>query len=333
MGTRTRVFTAGLGMLLLGTATLTACSTSSESVSSTDEEATDMDLSAAWLDGGAAVALVTQGSSSCLPSLGDVAVVDGTLQVEFNASPAEETCTKDLGPQVTLVSLPAGIDPQKDLPIHVTSTTQTGEVDLPGAGELVASDPADFTPSAGWTGHPGEFVVLSWGSSSYTPEVESTEFTAPGEVTVTYASMPIGQPYVKDLVPHVNLVHLDEVAADGVTTAVLAGGSFDEVRVPIIGTPVVLPPDVARLIDQGILPADFPRNAVSVRMNVDGDAIGVTWNGDRLTEGCMAGDAEVNAPVAMLMLQDVGIENVERCGDFWQADQADGSHILWNLPD
>lgn len=79
------------------------------------------------------------------------------------------------------------------------------------------------------------------------------------------------------------------------------------------------------------VPPGFPTDATDVHIETDGELVAVKWTGPRM-EGCTAAavGAIPNAAAIALLYQDVGIKNIEQCGDFWQADQVDGTHILWN---
>ncbi|WP_202382066.1 hypothetical protein [Leucobacter chromiireducens] len=88
--------------------------------------------------------------------------------------------------------------------------------------------------------------------------------------------------------------------------------------------------ELERLIADGVLPADFPAAAERVRLIQDGDELAASWTGAALSEGCSAADSSPGSIASMLLLQDVGITEVQQCGAVWQATQADGSHVLWN---
>src|SRR6478609_2486593 len=117
---------AGLGALALASLLLAGCATPSGGSPSTEPSASetltpDPDLGAAWLDSGRLVGLVTLGSSTCVPGLADEATYsDGVMHVEFATPEAAQACTSDLVPRVTLVGVPAGVDPAEDLQIEVT---------------------------------------------------------------------------------------------------------------------------------------------------------------------------------------------------------------------
>lgn len=85
-----------------------------------------------------------------------------------------------------------------------------------------------------------------------------------------------------------------------------------------------------QLKSEGKIPASFTAEPLDLRVEVDGEEFGISWKGQPLTEDCVPGEGRTNSTVALLMLQDVGIEDVQQCGNVWQATQADGSYIAWN---
>src|SRR5688572_1168552 len=154
---------AGLGALAVATLALAGCATpaggspSSEPTTHNTVEP-DPDLGAAWLDSGRLVGLVTLGSSTCVPALADEAkYTDGVLRVEFASPEADQACTMDLVPRVTLVGVPADVDPAEDLEIEVTGDDYFGQVELPGVEGLDSSGETDYQPSAGWATAEGQF--------------------------------------------------------------------------------------------------------------------------------------------------------------------------------
>lgn len=97
-------------------------------------------------------------------------------------------------------------------------------------------------------------------------------------------------------------------------------------------TPQASPSEqLEQLRSEGKVPASFTTEPRDLRVEIDGDEFGVSWKGQPLTEGCTPGEGRTNSAVSLLMLQDVGIEDVQQCGNVWQATQADGSYIAWNL--
>ncbi len=196
----------------------------------------DPDLGAAWLDNGRMVGLVTLGSSTCIPSLDDEAeYTGGTLHVTFADPKADEACTADLVPRVTLVDLPEGIDPEQDLEIEVTGEEYYGEVVLEGVAGLDPSGETDYQPSAGWAIADGQFVILTWGSSTCIPLMEDIAATGPAEVTVTYATPPADEVCTLDMVARGAVAWVNDLEQTVDIELVLTGGEFADVRVPIYG--------------------------------------------------------------------------------------------------
>ena len=243
MTARFRSFAAGLGLALAAAALLTACaspgSPGSSPSGSTEPPAEETEVSGAWLDGGRIIGLVTLGSSTCVPNAGDVAYTDGVLEVELVEPDGATACTADLAPRVTLVTLPEGVDPTQELEIRVTGDGFQADTDLDGVAGLEPSAETDYLPSAGWAGDDGQLVVLSWGSSGCPPVVESAEVSSATEVTVTFATPPADQVCTMDIAPRGTVVQVSDdsgLEADAEVFAILTGGEFDNVRVPILGT-------------------------------------------------------------------------------------------------
>lgn len=87
--------------------------------------------------------------------------------------------------------------------------------------------------------------------------------------------------------------------------------------------------EIESLISTGDLPAGFRADESSVRLLIDGDKVAATWTGPRLGS-CEDGAGSPGSFAALLLLQDVPLQDIQRCDGFWQATQADGSHLLWN---
>ncbi len=190
------------------------------------------DVEAAWLDGGRGVGIVTYGSSTCLPVVGEPTYADGVLTVDLS-DPEGEACTRDLVPRGSFVALPEGVDPARELQIVVTGT-YADDIDLDGlVGEIPV--PEEYAPSAGWADD-SELLVLTWGSSTCPPVLESVETTGPAEVVLRFAEPPADQVCTADMAPRVTVAALaDDTDGDTPAEAVLAGGGFDDIRVPILG--------------------------------------------------------------------------------------------------
>ena len=242
MPVRSRSLLAGLGLALLTAGLLTACATpaggggTTPSPAATDksDDSNEQEVGAAWLDGGRTIGIVTQGSSTCIPTAEDATYDNGIMKVTLVEPAGDTACTRDLVPRVSLVGVPEGVDPAAGVEIEVTGEGWHGDTDLEGVTGLKAGGETDYLPSAGWTDVDGQFVILSWGSSSCAPTIENTEPTSATEVTVTFVTPPADQVCTMDMAPRgvVTAVNgLDDEDAE--TFAILTGGEFDNIRIPI----------------------------------------------------------------------------------------------------
>jgi len=235
---RSRSLVAGAGLVLLLAGAITACATASPAPGTTSGTGagatTEAEVDAAWLDGGRFIGLVTQGSSTCVP-IADAATVssNGTLEVTLVEPSADTACTADMSPRVTVVGVPEGVDPSKDLEITVRGEGYEGDTDLDGlAGVTAPTGETDYLPSAGWVDDDA-FVILTWGSSTCAPVVEAMEVTAPDAVTVTFATPAENQVCTMDMAPRAVLAVPGEgLDDDAPVTLTLTGGG------PAFETPV-----------------------------------------------------------------------------------------------
>jgi len=244
MTRRSPLLAAGLGLALLLTGALSACATPAGSGSTTPsdpgddtvtEESVEVELDAAWLDEGRMVGIVTQGSSTCVPIAEEATLEGSVLSVTLIDAEADQVCTRDLVPRVTLVGVPEGVDPGQDLEVEVTGDGWHGGTDLDGVPGLAGGGVTEYLPSAGWTDAEGEFVILTWGSSSCAPAIEATEATSATEVTVTFVTPPADQVCTMDMAPRGVVAWVDGIEdQDAETFAILTGAEFDNVRIPII---------------------------------------------------------------------------------------------------
>lgn len=239
----TRTF-AGIGVAVA--VALTACAApgddsatpTTESGSGSTEPAAQTgdadadEIEAAWLDGGRMIGVVTLGSSTCVPGAGEVSGDGQRIDVELT-DPAAEVCTADAAPRATPIGVPEGVDPAQDVVIRVSGAGIDGETDLDGVDGLDPTGASDYLPSAGWAGD-GQLVILTWGSSSCPPVVESAA-TAGSEVTVTFATPPDDQACTMDMAPRAIVLVVDEPDDDVAAEVVLTGAEFEDVRVPILG--------------------------------------------------------------------------------------------------
>ena len=244
-----RLLAPALALLVAVPLALTACASPSGSGASTSPTASgspsphgnggdDADLEAAWLADGGAVGIVTYGSSSCVPMAGEPTFADGTLTVELTDLDGQ-ACTRDYAPRATYVGLPEGVDPTQDLDIVVTGT-YAGDVELDGDPSLTApsGEMLEFPPSAGWFDSDG-FLLLTWGSSTCVPVLESATVASATEVAVVFQTPPADQACTADMAPRVTVVGIDDddLDDDARVSATLSGAEFTGVSVAIAGTP------------------------------------------------------------------------------------------------
>ncbi|NYE18765.1 hypothetical protein [Microbacterium immunditiarum] len=232
------LFAALLGGCATNPGTATPTPVDDSTVESPDDgSGSDADVKAAWLDGGRMVGIVTQGSSTCVPVADDVELADGVLTVTL-VVPGDRAkpCTRDLVPRVTLVGLPEPVDPSEDLRIVVNGDGFEEDTDLDGVDLPTPEGPTDYLPTAGWTDDDGQFVILSWGSSSCVPVIEDVAATGEAEVTVTFQEPPADQVCTMDIAPRGTVALVEGLDDDSDVELVLTGGAeFDNIRIPIVG--------------------------------------------------------------------------------------------------
>ena len=187
------------------------------------------DMDGTLLDDGRMFAVITIGSSTCVPQVAD-ATADGQTVTVTLADPEGESpqpCTKDLAPRASIGALPEGVDPTKDITLNVTYGDLADDVDIDGdpAATGTPGSTTEFLPSAGWVDD--ALVLLTWGSSSCAPVVESLEGSgSAGTVTFTTDE---DQVCTMDMAPRATLLAFgeDEVDDDAPFTLTLVGGGLD----------------------------------------------------------------------------------------------------------
>ena len=228
-------------VLLLAGAALAGCASTPAAAPAptpTASASADVEVDAAWLDDGRIIGLVTSGSSTCVPAADEATLqADGSLAVTLVEPDADTACTSDLVPRVTLVEVPEGVDPADDLGITVTGAGYSGSTDLEGVEGLTGGGMTDYLPSAGWTDTDGQFVLLTWGSSSCVPVISEVAASGPAEVTVTFESPAADQVCTMDMAPRATVAVVEGLEEDSDVSLVLAGSpEFDNVRIPIYGS-------------------------------------------------------------------------------------------------
>jgi hypothetical protein len=240
MSRRSHTLAAVVGSALLLAGVLTGCATpvtgSSASPAPTGTQSQDVDVDAAWLDGGSMIAVLLEGSSTCVPMADDVSYTDGVLHVSLLEPAADTACTRDLVLRGIPIALPEGVDASNDLDIEVSGEGYHGDTELDGVAGLVPGGGVESgLPSAGWADDDA-FALLTWGSSSCVPTVENVVATTPGEIAVTFATPPADQVCTADFGPRVTVVTVPDLDDDATYEAVLTGDGFDGTRIAIAGT-------------------------------------------------------------------------------------------------
>ena len=118
----------------------------------------------------------------------------------------------------------------------MTGDQYFGQVELAGVEGLDPSGETDYQPSAGWATAPGQFVILTWGSSTCIPEIADIAATGPAEVTVTYVDPPAAQVCTMDMSPRGQVAAVNDLEDDSDVSLILTKGGFLGLKVPIYGT-------------------------------------------------------------------------------------------------
>ncbi|MFS0892654.1 hypothetical protein [Microbacterium sp. 179-I 3D3 NHS] len=192
------------------------------------------DLEGTLLDDGRMFAVVTWGSSGCVPQVEDVSAEGQTVTVvladllgDEDAEGEEKACTADYAPRASLGALPDGVDPTAEITLEVTYRDARGDVDLDGnpAFTGVPGTSTEYQPSAGWFDDEG-LVLLTWGSSSCPPVVESVEGSG-NAGTVTFVTQ-ADQVCTMDIGPRGTIVSFgDSEIDDDDFTLTLSGGGLE----------------------------------------------------------------------------------------------------------
>lgn len=208
----------------------TAPSSSPSPSSGSSGASDDADIEGVVLDGGRMFAVVTQGSSSlaCAPQITQVTangqVVDVT--VEDKTDPAV-MCTADYAPRASVGALPEGVDPTMEITLNITYGEVVSDVDLDGDAAFTGApgSSTDYLPSAGWLDD-GALVLLTWGSSTCPPVVESLE-GAGAAGTVTFVTDD-AQTCTMDMAPRATVISFgDDQIEDDDFALTLVGGGLD----------------------------------------------------------------------------------------------------------
>ena len=188
------------------------------------------EIEAAWLDDGRLFAIVTWGSSTCVPIVDEVSAEGQKVTVALADAPSggeeEVPCTADLAPRASIGGLPEGVDPTKDVEFVVTFGDITEDVELDGNAALtgVPGESTEYAPSAGWFDDNG-IVLLTWGSSTCAPVVENIE-VQDGGATVTFETA--DGVCTMDMAPRATILGVDDHDDDDESfTLTLVGDNLD----------------------------------------------------------------------------------------------------------
>lgn len=200
----------------------------SSSTDGSGDDGLDDDMGGTILDDGRAFAVVTWGSSSCAPMVADVTGEGQTVTVTLtDGDDADRVCTADYAARASIGTLPEGVDPTQDITLQVTYGDVADDVDLDGdvAFAGVPGSPTEYAPSAGWVDD-GTLVLLTWGSSSCPPVVESLEGSGTSG-TATFVTDD-AQVCTMDMAPRATLLAFpDDSVDDDDFTLTLVGGGLD----------------------------------------------------------------------------------------------------------
>jgi hypothetical protein len=181
------------------------------------------------LDDGRMFAVVTWGSSGCIPQVDDVVADGQTVSVTLvdvkEDGGEEKICTTDFVARASLGALPEGVDPTSEITLKVTYGDLVDDVDLDGNAAFTGKpgSTTEYQPSAGWFDD-GSLVLLTWGSSSCVPVMESVEGSGSAG-TVTFVTDE-DQVCTMDMGPRATIVSFEEdgVDDDGFTLTLSGGG-------------------------------------------------------------------------------------------------------------
>ncbi len=188
-------------------------------------------VSAAWLDAGRMIGIVTVGSSTCAP-LAEEAAVDGQTITVSSSWP-------DGRPALT-ISCPARLRSSclrrwTARRMSRSSSPERRKAPLSWTAPTVCSQrPTDYAPSAGWNSET-EFVVLTWGSSSCAPTVRSVTVSDEHALTLTFAEFEADQVCTMDMAPRLAVAGVpDGFGDEDDVSLTLAGGGVSGTT-PILG--------------------------------------------------------------------------------------------------
>lgn len=187
------------------------------------------DIETAWIDDGRGFAIITWGSSTCVPVLGDVTADGQTIAVTLSNND-EKVCTDDLVPRGLFVSTPDGVDVTQDVDVQVDYAPRSQGVDLDALAEAPQGI-SEQQPSAGWFEDDG-IALLTWGSSTCPPVIEDIDHTDAG-ATITFAT--VDRVCTMDFVPRVTAIMLPREHDDDAPFELTLRGDNLDGKVAVVG--------------------------------------------------------------------------------------------------
>lgn len=190
------------------------------------------DMEAAILDDGRMFAVVTWGSSTCVPQVDTVSANGQTVSVELVDTDADAACTADMAPRASVGALPEGVDPTQEVTLQVTYADVSDEIDVDGDPAFTGTpgSTTEYMPSAAWFDD-GSLVLLTWGSSGCPPVVE--ELTAEGATGTATFVTDDDKTCTMDMAPRATIIAFgdDQVEDDDFTLTLMGGGLDGTVQV------------------------------------------------------------------------------------------------------
>ncbi|MBO0981530.1 hypothetical protein [Microbacterium sp. SD291] len=209
-----------------GTDSPTSSATPSDAPTS-DGDDDAQDIEGALLEDGRMFAVVTWGSSTCVPQLEEASAEGQTVRVSVVDPEGQDVCTMDLAPRASIGALPEGVDPTKEITLQVKYGDISDDVDLDGDAAFAGTpgSSTDYAPSAGWIGD-GTLVLLTWGSSGCPPVIESVD-GAGNAGTVTFVTDETRM-CTMDMAPRATVIAFgDDQVEDDDFTLTLVGDGLD----------------------------------------------------------------------------------------------------------
>ena len=186
------------------------------------------DMEAAILDDGRMFAIVTWGSSTCVPQVDTASANGQTVSVELVETDANAVCTADMAQRASVGALPDGVDPTKEITLQVTYGDVSDDIDVDGDAAFTGTpgSSTEYLPSAAWFDD-GSLVLLTWGSSGCPPAVE--ELSASGATGTATFVTDDDKACTMDMAPRATILSFgdDQVDDDDGFTLTLVGGGLD----------------------------------------------------------------------------------------------------------